>query len=313
MDITVAVATVIHSAIAYAVYSYSLPYCKKFAGDYYSEGLLTVLALLVIDGVLVLFKVNRDAVRAWHWKINSLVGLTALIVYASGNPVRDIALVMIPVYSFVYYRFYQEKQVARVGIEKYINSDPDYDNLTVGRNIKYPLITLVEGYFIYNGWIFFFSGFLFVMLDALWNRLSGIPRTKWSDFYVSIFTASMDTGLHAAIFNFPPIQRFGFDCWVVAGYIAFIHLFVSLQNRTIRDTYTVINDKERFMYLGLFLLGCFVTGPYKHVAIILGSNLTANMLFVYLSKDIVGMAKPFAGPYIRNSVPGPRYKNPFLL
>ena len=248
--------------------------------------MMQLIYIIVIDATVAVFTVSRSGVRIWHWKVNTAVVAPCLIYfYASPEQMPYYALMFVATMIFAYIRLQKEGDVFPVGLSKYIKGegDSDYFDLTVDRNAKYLLIGAVEAMCIYHHKVNYFSPLLFVLADAVWNRATNEPRTKLSDLYVSIFTASMDTGMWMGLFDTPASPDIVQDLCVLAAYMILVRILVYVNGKQVQRTHEIMDSKYRYAALISFVLVARLCGQYKHNFAVYAANITANMLFVWMS------------------------------
>ena len=286
---------IIHSVIAVVTFGATKDYFDAYHviadSDPLFDFLFSILYFTAIDATLGVLQLNRSGVRLWHWKINTVIASGLLILYFSNN-IMVHSVMCLAVFAWANRKLQCEKAVSRVGLSKYIkNPSEDYCDISFARNYKYIVITLMEIFLVSVGCISFVSPLLFVVGDAAHNRLTQTPRTKISDLYVSIFTASMDTGLWMALFNVENEQSFFMDLLAMVVYLLVVEVLVYFNDALIKRCYEILNDKKRMLSFVIWtIIGC-VAGPYKHRFATYTFNIAANMLFVYMSADILDVIR----------------------
>lgn len=291
-----AIGIVIHTLIAYYTYHYTknvLQFTNSVTDengypDLMMEVILNILYYVVIDATFVIFTVNRSGVRVWHWKISTVMLVSLLTYYFSSNLLLHGSICLI-LFIGAYYRLTKEKMVVKVGLSKYVKGNADYGDISFMRNIRYVLLTFAEFFLIYHHKMCFLSPLIFVIIDAVVNRITGFKRTKLSDVYVSTFTAAMDTGLWMAVLAFKSRSDLGRDLLSLMLYIVLIRCLVFVnQNELLQNCYEIgINHRWRYLSLFLWCVFTHFIGESKHAFAIFILNITANMFIFYLSADIV--------------------------
>lgn len=286
----VAFGFIVHSLIAIVVHRHTSTDLSFVKGQHDKiDFALSLAYYTAVDATLAVCQLSRSGVRIWHWKINTVIVVGALIFCFSTNPaVHTTAFAA--VLAFAYQRLAgAEKLVRRVGLSKYMkDATPDYHDTSLRSNYKYVLLTATEAVLIYRHCVFFLSPIIFVIVDALWNRFTAKPRTKLSDLYVSIFTASMDTGLWMSLFNIDSQQNLLVDTGALVFYLLLVRGLVAINRNTLlNDCWKILNNKSRHIFLLLWLLTSFAAGKHKHAFAAYSFNIAANMLFVYMSCDIL--------------------------
>ncbi|CAB9523996.1 expressed unknown protein [Seminavis robusta] len=282
-----------HTLIAYGTFSFSREKLSSYVtieSSYQFDIIINVLYMVAIDAVLSILQLDRNSIRQWHWKINTTLSVTLLIYQFGGDYKISSSVIFALLMAGIYYRFKDANQTAYlVGLVKYLKGGDDYNDITIGRNFKYFLLTVCEVIVIYNGYFFFLSPLLFVIIDAVWNRVTGVPRTKISDYYVSVFTASMDTGLWVALLGVDTMPDMHWQMALGAFVIYHIGLSVLLlvNNSVIWQSFNLINNKYRYMSMLAFFLVSANAGSHGHRVFVFLFNLLSNVLFMYLSAPIV--------------------------
>ena len=290
---------IIHTVIAIITFNHvkdDFSGSYQLSPDYFLDLILDILYLTVIDATLGVCQLSRSGVRIWHWKINTVIAVSLIIGYFSNAKFLHSVLLIIGM-LYIYYRLGKaEKKVYKVGLSKYMKSsnDADYLDISIQRNAKYVLITIVEAVLIYSHKVFFLSPLLFVIIDAVWNRVAAQPRTKLSDLYVSVCTASMDTGLWMALFNVPCASHISIDLLALMFYVIMIELLVALNDDLVQQCYAILNNKTRWVLLMGWSFGSVFIGQMKHQFAIYVVNITTNMLFVYMASDLLQILVSFA-------------------
>eukprot|EP01084_Bolivina_argentea_P060046 109697_1 len=166
---------IIHTSIALVTHIYTEQDYGQSVGNIYMDFMMNILYFTVIDSTLCVFKINRSSVRIWHWKISTVIMVSSLILYFSNN--KSIHFILFSLLmAWAYKKLQTESKCFKVGLEKYVKkANSDYYNITFIRNFKYVLITLAEIVAIYYHYTYFFSPLLFVILDAILNRIINKP------------------------------------------------------------------------------------------------------------------------------------------
>ena len=169
----------IHTLIAFITANHTkIDYNRNSQHDYVFDFLMNLLYFTTIDATLVVLNVSRSGIRIWHWKINSVFAVSVIIFYFSDDKLMHYGLFLL-VLIFAYLKLENEKVVCKVGLSKYMKSSTsDYHDISIKRNYKYVVLTLIEAALIYYHKVFILSPLLFVIIDAVHNRLTQTPRTK---------------------------------------------------------------------------------------------------------------------------------------
>ena len=291
----------IHCGIAWTTFSHTFSTladtfpvdpCPEF--DFF----FSILAGAAMDATLTALTLSRAAVREWHWKIALVVAMGAMIFYFTLSSTYTIVSSLVAfggMLNYVYAKFNSSsekgkaKAVVRIGIvDKYMKGTPDYHDLSWRRNWKYFAITLCQATTIYYRKVTFYSGFTFVVVDALWNRIAGESRTRFSDYYVSVFTAAMDTGVNMVLLGVPASTES--PHFTVAGlvfYLGLVEVLVRLNNATIQKIYAMANNETRWFGFAMYLVVTTWIGRWKHAMVIGFFHVLANGLFMVVSAEVV--------------------------
>ena len=145
--------------IAITVHLYTKDSYGLTDANYVIDVIMNILYFTAIDATLSVCQFNRSGVRVWHWKIN-LVVLASALMYFSNNPVLHYGLFII-LMMYIYNKLKAEKKCFKVGLQKYMKSgNEDYHDLTIKRNYKYVLITIIEAITIYYHFISFITSLI---------------------------------------------------------------------------------------------------------------------------------------------------------
>ena len=291
----VLIAFILHTAIAFLVFFHTradFQLLQQLPSKTH-DVMMQLIYYIVVDAAVTVFTVSRSGVRTWHWKVNMAIVIPCLIYfYASPEQMPYYALMYVVSMIFVYIRLQREGEVYPVGLSKYIKGEGDlgYFDLSVDRNAKTLLIWAVEAMCIYHHKVNYFIPLLFVLVDALWNRATS-HRTKLSDLYVSIFTASMDTGMWMGLFDTPATPDIVQDLCVLAAYLILVRVLVYVNGKQMQRVYDIIDSKYRYAALISFVLVLRLCGQYKHNFAAYAANLTTNLLVVWMASQGWGILK----------------------
>ena len=101
----------------------------------------------------------------------------------------------------------------------------------------------------------------------------------------------MDTGLWMNLFNYKAKPMLVMDLVSLFTYLVIIYAMVQLNSRLhnnlVQNVYDIINNRQRIYLMLSFVTISYFAGSWKHQLALYGANITANMLFVYMSSDII--------------------------
>jgi len=285
---------VVHIAIATVVYVYTHEDLALMSPTLAFDVMMHVVYCSVIDGILVLLSVDRASVRQWHWKVNTITLIFLLIMVFSDHKVKYLVCLLLPLVSLVFYWFREKRSIYLIGLAKYTKSgnEENYESISSERNVKYFVVTMLEVIYIWQGKmrgsLFFLSPLLFVLVDAVLNKLTNTSRTKFSDLYVSIFSASMDTGLWLSLFSVKFTSGIFVSLCSISAYLLYLHWFAMMNsNSVILETYAVINNPTRWALFGAYVLISQLFHPYQNHVLVVFANLLNNGCFIFMSYDIL--------------------------
>eukprot|EP01059_Diplonema_ambulator_P024329 TRINITY_DN4024_c0_g1_i1.p1 TRINITY_DN4024_c0_g1~~TRINITY_DN4024_c0_g1_i1.p1 ORF type:complete len:350 (+),score=109.77 TRINITY_DN4024_c0_g1_i1:899-1948(+) len=283
---------VTHTIGAHWTTAVAAPFFPTLTPSPLRDVLSHLLYLVALDGTFAVFSVQRCAVRAFHWKVNTPLMAVVLILYFAPEGWTEAFMALglaVMVGTYRHLAKDAETPAMRVGLEKYLKAKKgdDYMNTTVGRNWQYPFLCAIQLYCVLRGYVCCLSPIYLFILDALWLRLRGKTRTKAGDLLYTTFVSPMDTGLFVLMFAAPctltPLQTVG--CTLL--YLLYVHVVCRVNGRLISETYDIIiENKWRWFVMAAFTLVSMATGVVKNDIASGVLNMAAAALIYYASGDV---------------------------